>query len=201
MLIIVLWFIGLIIRINNYNSDDSWNKWIDIISWLFKFILFILFIPFFLVWFCFLIIFFGSVKNSIEEILQSLVILLPIGIILLFSYYYIKKIKIWDFKSSWKTSLQEKIEGVGVSNIESIKLIPNNYPQTINIQIKNFYKIVIFIVNRMGKTEFYENELKETYDYILHNYNSTVSDDTYLKITDALNIFVKNGWRIDIKYK
>ncbi len=53
----------------------------------------------------------------------------------------------------------------------------------------------------MGKTEFYENELKETYDYILHNYNSTVSDDTYLKITDALNIFVKNGWRIDIKYK
>ncbi|MDD5770032.1 MAG: hypothetical protein PHE25_03625 [Candidatus Gracilibacteria bacterium] len=95
--------------------------------------------------------------------------------------------------------INQKIEDIDVSDIETIKLIPNNSP-SVQIKSENFYKIVKFIISNTKKEEFAENELANIYEYIINNYETALSSETYEKVKDILSNFVKKGGKVEMVY-
>ncbi len=96
--------------------------------------------------------------------------------------------------------INQKIENIDISDIESIKLIDRTWKLT-QIKTENFYKVVKMILDNMKKTSFEPNELQSIYDYIITNYETSIWEETYRKVKELLWIFVKNWGKIEILYK
>lgn len=95
--------------------------------------------------------------------------------------------------------VNEKIENIDVSDIENIILDINNYKK-VKLKTDNFYKIVKLIISKYNKTEFKAWELKEAYDYIINNYESSLDAKTFEKIKVVLQLFVNHWWKVIISY-
>lgn len=115
-----------------------------------------------------------------------------------------------SLKNNIPTSIQEKIDtssaiintkirDMDISNISKVFLIPN-FHNIIHLNTKNFYKIVKSIVDETHKNEFSPNELRKIYEYVLQNYETSLSADDFTQIKNALDIFVEFGWRVEISY-
>lgn len=96
--------------------------------------------------------------------------------------------------------INQKIENIDISDIESIKLVANDY-KTIQIKSENFYRVVKMILENTNKTSFEPNELESIYQYILANYETSLWEETYKKIQEILSIFVKNWGKVEVIYK
>ncbi len=95
--------------------------------------------------------------------------------------------------------INTKIRDTDISNISEVFLVPNNH-NIIHLKTKNFYKIVKAIIDETHKYYFEPNELRRIYEYVLQNYETSLSKDEYASMKNILDVFVENGWKVEITY-
>ncbi len=145
--------------------------------------------------------------DSIHNI-QNNPIFFMLELLIIFWVWYFFYYK--SHKNNIPTSLQEqldnssaiinaKIRDIDISNISEVFLVPNNH-NIIHLKTKNFYKIVKAIIDETHKYYFEPNELRRLYEYVLQNYETSLSKDEYASMKDILDVFVENGWKVEITY-
>lgn len=93
--------------------------------------------------------------------------------------------------------INEKINDIDVSDIESIKFNLNN-DEAFAIKSKNLFKITKLVLNNYKKTKFVAWELTEIYDYIIINYKSELNSKDYEKLISLIKKFVDKWWSVEI---
>ena len=94
--------------------------------------------------------------------------------------------------------VNKHIEDIDISDIESVKFYPNEW-KNFNSKAKNLKKIVRMILEEKPCGTFAPNELLDTYNYIVNNYKSELSKRDFDIINWAIQDFVKQGWKVEIK--
>lgn len=68
-------------------------------------------------------------------------------------------------------TINQKISDIDISKIDSITLAANSW-EKIKINTPNFNKIIVLLIKKAWKTEFAPNELKNTYNLVIENYQT-----------------------------
>ena len=112
-----------------------------------------------------------------------------------------------EYKDQIKTDSQENniiplvnkhIEEIDISDIDSVKFYPNKW-KNFSSKAKNLKKIVRMILEEKPCGTFAPNELLDTYNYIVNNYKSELSKRDFDMINWAIQDFVQQGWKVEIK--
>lgn len=86
--------------------------------------------------------------------------------------------------------INEKISQVDIGDITAVTFKVNS-GKTYKVKSKNLIKIAKLVAKNTGKTEFWKNELKDIYAYIVKNYQSELNPADYKKIVVAMEEFVE----------
>ncbi|MDD5770348.1 MAG: DUF2339 domain-containing protein, partial [Candidatus Gracilibacteria bacterium] len=94
-------------------------------------------------------------------------------------------------------NINEKIENIDVSNIENLKFILLN-GKKFSIKSKNLFKVVILIINNLGKSSFEAEELENIYNTIVNNYKTNLNESDYKKLLGVIKEFVDIGGKVEV---
>ena len=85
--------------------------------------------------------------------------------------------------------INQEIEEIDIKDFVGVKFFINN-GDIFSIKAKNLIKVVLLVTEKMGKTSFEKNELKEVYNFIIQNYKTKLSPTQFKRITDIIEQFV-----------
>lgn len=111
---------------------------------------------------------------------------------------YTDQIKTDSQKNNIVPLVNKHIEEIDISDIDSVKFYPNKW-KNFTSKAKNLKKIVRMILEEKPCGTFAPNELLDTYNYIVSNYESELSKRDFDMINWAIQDFVKQGWKVEIK--
>lgn len=151
-------------------------------------------------------VFLYDIWFGIDDAVSRVVALIIIWILfIILSTRYTKKYWnniAWEFslKNLKENSLNQKIKEIKSEDIKSIQFIFSE--KKVSIRATNLIKITLYIINKYWwKTVYEKDELKQDFDYIKQNFKSDLPKNSYDKIVDIMNSFVKTWWEVKLNKK
>lgn len=92
--------------------------------------------------------------------------------------------------------INEKIKKIDVSEYRWVKFYVNNW-DNFEIRAENLIKIVKLITKDFQDLEFKKWELRDTYNFVINNYETELSKATFDKIVNVLWQFVEKWGRVE----